>query len=97
MDFNGQINYSEILSIEFKRDEELILFPNPFNNTFEIRGIDFYQTKIKIMDNTGRIIFEEEITKNEAHVSNLPSGLYTIIIETEKEFYVKRIIKNAKL
>jgi hypothetical protein len=56
--------------------------PNPCGNLLEFDGIDDY-ISYKIIDFSGRIVFENSLKNNQIDVSSLSSGLYQLVIFTD--------------
>jgi len=69
------------------------VYPNPFQETFNIELDKIYNTiNIKLYHITGQLIVKESvkyINSYDIHTSNLPSGLYYLQVETESasKFY----------
>ncbi|MDD2635309.1 MAG: T9SS type A sorting domain-containing protein [Bacteroidales bacterium] len=75
--------------------EQFIIKPNPFNNNLSISFPEFVETKIKIFDITGCLVFQTETNKLEVFInlSELNSGIYFLKIESENYTKTKRVIK----
>ncbi|MDQ3535865.1 MAG: alpha-amylase family glycosyl hydrolase, partial [Bacteroidota bacterium] len=73
------------------------VFPNPSNGTMVMNFPDSSFNNLKILDVTGRIVFEEILELNST-IRNievqLPSKIYFLQIGNEKEIIAKRIIIN---
>jgi hypothetical protein len=84
---------SGLFSIQKK---QLLFYPNP---TSAIIYFDFTDNKIeliKIFDLTGKTIIEKaEIQQNETiDLSGFESGIYLISIQTDKEIFTTKIVKQ---
>jgi hypothetical protein len=83
--------------VSYPQDNDMNLFPNPSNGKFTLL-INFPMNnnlQIDIYDPSGRIIFNERNLsngENEIDASNLPSGVYFLLLKNENE-----IIKRTKL
>lgn len=86
-----------ILSIQDEVAEaDLILYPNPTSDQFNITSGNKVIKSIVINDMLGRSIQSinvNDLNKN-INVSNLPRGVYIIEIELEAEKIIKKLIKN---
>ena len=94
VDFDGQFEYSKIISIQIANDN-IIVSPNPTNGIIEIKGTKLRLANLKMTDSRGRIIETNILTNNQTiDISNQPNGLYFLIIQTERSTIVRRIIKG---
>lgn len=80
---------------------EFSVYPNPTDGiiNLELPSISSYKIQISIFDLNGKIIHQKAIIKtgNEPEridLSSFASGIYFIRIQTEKEEYMKKIIKK---
>lgn len=71
----------------------LELYPNPVSNLLEIKT-DELPKSIKIYDMSGRILKNLVYASPEINVSDLSDGTYIIVVETEKNSYRKKILKE---
>jgi hypothetical protein len=83
-----------VLSAESRAEVQLKIYPNPANKSVTIENNDQIYVKIKVIDNTGRIIKILEINRGltELDIHTLPPGLYTIQAESSKGQQVYRIL-----
>jgi dienelactone hydrolase len=85
-------------------EEEVVkLFPNPFQEEFSIKTLkSFSNLSLTLFNTLGKKEWqwqEEKVKKNstiKAAVSHLPAGTYFLEIATEKQRWVKKIIKLEK-
>ncbi len=71
----------------------LCIYPNPAKEIVYLKTaskIDF----VRIMDFTGKIIFSNTIRNNAIDVSNFPSGIYFINVETENGILNQKFVKE---
>lgn len=77
--FFAYINQNNLSNIEFQKSN-LLIYPNPVKNKFNISGIEKLKgSSYYITDASGRIIFNGTISDNSDYsfeVSNLKSGIY---------------------
>ncbi len=70
------------------------LYPNPNNGQFTIASQNNAPFTLIIQNNIGQTILEKEVTENFApfNLSNQATGVYIVSIQTEKSFFVKKIL-----
>jgi hypothetical protein len=95
IDFDGNSEFSKVVSV--KNNEELILqiTPNPFANSIEVvtnKNI----VSAEIIDITGKTKVLEVINGTNATIDthNLSNGVYFIRVNNGETIITKRIIKN---
>ncbi len=79
---------------------DLHIYPNPNNGTFRVRGMIFNSNnaKIEILNVLGQVVYNEaiELTNNlfdqQVSLENYSAGVYTLVLRTENEDVVKRVI-----
>lgn len=69
--------------------------PNPVQDFMNIES-DFAISKIKIFNQIGQLVLEKEVNATQAHLdlSFMSSGLYNVLLETEKGVETTKIIKE---
>ncbi len=76
----------------------LIAFPNPFSNTASIHfpNTDNDVFNFQLFDNSGKIILNQQTKDDKVEISadNLPEGLYTFILLSDRKNYNGKIIKT---
>jgi hypothetical protein len=105
-DFDGTSKLSSIIGVEFYKEENLLnnIHPNP--TTTDI-NFDFYSpisgiVKVQILDYTGRVVVEENMTVGEgktslnAKMGELAKGIYSLKVAFDQTGYnsVNMIIKQ---
>ena len=90
LDVNGFVSVNDL-----NMNSEITIFPTPTNNYLSIQS----QTPIEsetITDVTGKIIYSRKLsgTKETLDVSGLCSGLYFLIIGTDKGIITRKFIKD---
>jgi hypothetical protein len=72
------------LGCRIAEDEDIRLYPNPANNSFQLHNFDIDPSKqqlIVLMDMNGRTVKSfEQITQSVFDVSDLTNGLYIVSI-----------------
>ena len=76
-------------------DFEVKLFPNPTSDKITIQSDNFKNSTLKIFDNVGRQILQQNITKSETilDISNFKTGQYLLQIERDNKRNVYKIGK----
>lgn len=77
---------------ENKKNEEVIIYPNPANNFIQFQNI-IPNSEVSIFNLNGELILKENINQNGLNVSSLPNGFYFIRIYNENQNY----FSNQKL
>ncbi|MFO7862739.1 MAG: T9SS type A sorting domain-containing protein [Salinivirgaceae bacterium] len=78
---------------EQDQPQKLVVYPNPANNFFRIEGLSINCT-IEIYTITGKIVKTINYKNNQLiNISNLPSGIFMIKIDTKKQSSMLRLIK----
>ncbi len=68
---------------ESNNNSSITIYPNPAGNTLNIAGITGL-TKISLFDIVGKLVIEKEASNNTAiDISQLPVGVYTLLIESK--------------
>ncbi len=70
------------------------VFPNPSTGKFYLKAEPLKKSEIKIYNSTGNIVYESYLPtgKTEIDISDLPRGLYFIIMNSEEIITAKKII-----
>ena len=78
-----------------------IVYPNPSNGNFEIKFASPYKgnINIKLISIDGKIIYQKNIIKasdilNKELSLNIPSGVYSLILNTNDKVYTHKILIN---
>lgn len=74
-------------------DDEIVIYPNPANDVVTIT-ISHTNSNIKLMDQTGRVIFTKKSTqkKTELNISELPNGTYSILVQNDTKVYRNKLV-----
>ena len=92
---NGYFNCS-ITSIgtELNGPDRINIYPNPTKEKIYVSNIN-HETKVKIYDVNGRVVFEKNIlNKEEINISHLAKGVYQIKFEGEQKTEIRKLIKE---
>lgn len=82
-------------NISNEEGKNVKVYPNPTRGIFRIEEIGEREIEqLKIYDNLGRIVnFTKQ--ENTINISNLPNGLYNVVIQFEDDICTQRIIKQG--
>jgi len=84
-----------ILGVDALQAPEVSLYPNPVDQVIDIKLQNNNQIKsISLFDALGRQIFKKEGAINELNISQLPSGVFFLQIQTNEGIAVKKVIKE---
>lgn len=94
----GTASYTSTLDIEDISSNDVYLFPNPAQEVVTIKFGTASSTEITITDQTGRVVFVETFTENEAklNVESLANGVYNVIVTNENQQNTLRFVKSQK-
>lgn len=101
-DFNGHINYSNIIANTCGSNNDVTMYPNPADShiTIETTGERGDVISIQILDSRGRVLYDnsEELTgdkfSTKIEISSISNGVYPIIIQNGNYTISKRLIIN---
>lgn len=84
------------LSVDAIDSENISIYPNPVADFMTIEMPNFYPSKLKLYDLSGRIILQQDIYSKTSQISmnKLHSGIYLLKIENELFSITKNIIKK---
>jgi uncharacterized delta-60 repeat protein len=100
IDADGKFTYSKIVAVKINLVNKLVIFPNPANRILfvEASGND-ENARIQIVDGAGRIIKELKVFLNgqtsfSIDISNVPKGMYHLILYKKEKREVQTFIRN---
>ena len=76
--------------------DEMNVFPNPVNDILNIRA-DYSISRILVVNSKGQIVRDEQSLTSGTHrinISDIPSGIYNIRIETTKGWINRKVVKK---
>jgi hypothetical protein len=96
-DYNGQFSYSEIVPVNFVKEENLFsVYPNPGYGAVKVicPGDKSETIELKIFDDTGKLISLSNSTIGELDQMelNLSQGIYSITVTRGTTRFVRRIV-----
>lgn len=75
------------------KENKFVVYPNPVNDNLKFE-VDANVQAISIIDITGKIVLNNKTTEKELSINQLKSGVYFILINTDKGIQSKRFIKE---
>ncbi len=93
-DFNSDYSYSEIISYTKENDEDYLIYPNPSrDHLLNIKNRDTDFQSIFVYSLLNQLVFESENVINDTiDLSNLSSGIYTVLIKKKNGNCLERRI-----
>lgn len=88
-EIDGNITYSNVISVSYKIEDDLIIYPNP---TKDILNINKNVSEIEIYDELGMIINQYSVVNNQILVNDLPKGLYLIKLLVDNGVVYRKIL-----
>jgi endo-1,4-beta-D-glucanase Y len=95
-DFDNSYEYSEVRKVLSKKESEIIIFPNPFNESFSITFSEQNAlTSILIESIDGKILYKKELLNggNETIHPELSTGIYLLKINNGNNIFTKKLVK----
>lgn len=91
-----EVVFSNSTGIGLNSNTNFNIYPNPAENNLRILLPEHIkECKLSIVDINGRPVFiENNFTETEINLNELPSGVYQVVIEFEKQILTKRLIKK---
>jgi SdrD B-like domain/Secretion system C-terminal sorting domain len=90
VDNDGRITYSEVRTLLFGKNGQVLLFPNPASDKINIQLPENWQSKkvkIELFNQAGQLVISKTQTQasqiETINVSNLVNGVYTIRLQNE--------------
>lgn len=88
---NTTYNINSTLGVEESIVEFITLYPNPANTSIQFKGAAV--KAVEVFDMTGKAVAGNSlINANELSVAHLSSGVYQVVIHTEKRIYTEKLI-----
>ena len=99
MDALATMKAAETLGINDRRieNEHVSIYPNPSTNRINIlfdENFDQEIEQIKVLNNLGQEVMQLENYDKEVDISQLPKGLYHIIIVSGTSYSSSKFLKN---
>ena len=92
-----EFKFISSLGLEDPKKNKVTLYPNPISEEFQINLNNQQKVRsLKIIDVNGRVVqkLDPNLSNHIYQLSNLKSGIYLLLLETDKERFQKKIIKK---
>jgi hypothetical protein len=90
---NNTNRYSETKKLEEKKSNNIKIYPNPNNGSFNVKVSDNSEIKsLKIYDLSGRKVLEKIVNNNNISIPNAQNGMYFIEIQLDEDTVFEKII-----
>jgi Secretion system C-terminal sorting domain len=93
LDFDGKTTYSKVVSIKNLTDSEVSIFPNPTDGLVAILGFENMPKDIQIVNDMGIVLKTLKTTNNTLDMSELPDGVYAVLIKIGTQTFVTKVFK----
>lgn len=90
----GRPQFTTTLSTDDVILKDFVMHPNPVKEVLHFSNQRFIIKHIKLIDITGKIVFETQHNLKQLDMQTYPSGLYLLQIKTDKGSISKKIIKQ---
>ncbi len=94
MDFDGNFEYSNVISVRYEQEQKMAIYPNPVSDKLIIDTALNKEVKIRIVATNGQIIYER--VKNidnqlNIDISALNNGMYYLQLMNEESIILNEI------
>lgn len=97
IDFDGQFNYSPVITVEVRETPEIGLdfYPNPVVNEIKINNMDnSVETEVSISSVTGKVIWKGLLENGRVNTEYLQPGTYILTVVSKKLAWSKPFVKG---
>jgi len=77
---------------EIENSSEVVLYPNPTTGTIQFSGSKVHS--VSVQNSVGQVIVDWNITGQKIDISNLPNGIYFLLLQTDEKVIVEKVIKE---
>lgn len=92
---DGKITYSDIRTVHIENNDIISVFPIPFRETININTSELIKRIIILNSFRQKVmIIEHPISKQVQLDRNLVDGVYTLMVETNKQVFSTQVIKS---
>lgn len=99
-DFDGQSEYSQVVSVRFGKGTTISVYPNPVQSEVTVALGEEFATNstAQIISQNGSIVLTETFTAKSftqtLNVNSLPAGVYVLRVVNGNEVYTERFVKK---
>ena len=75
-------------------EQALVVYPNPVSDQLTLKGEGIQH--VRLIAVTGASVYESAVMQDEVKIdmTNLPQGLYFLMVQSENETVVKKVVKH---
>jgi hypothetical protein len=88
------ITSSVLATSDISLEDKLLIYPNPVRDNLYIKSDLKSNSKVSVIDMSGKLVKTFTDKSGSYNLSDLPKGTYMILIDDEKEMIRKKIIKQ---
>ncbi len=70
------------------------LYPNPTSDILRLESVDAKILNVSVFNTAGQLVFEVPVVTNTIDVSDLPKGVYQLMVATENGIYSNSFVKE---
>ncbi len=89
IDYDGQVGYSDMVTVHLAEKRGFSVYPNPAKNKIYFNPDD--TGVVRLVNHYGRIVLEAK-NVNQLDVSNLPNGIYELVVSTGSVVFAENIV-----
>lgn len=99
VDFDGKSSYSNVISVYFQYETQIMVYPNPAQDWIIVQTKDLKTTyKIQLYNVSGLLIHEQHLEnsngQNKIDVRDFPKGTYFVSIYNQERITTQQFIKQ---
>ncbi|HLN73587.1 MAG TPA: cellulase family glycosylhydrolase [Prolixibacteraceae bacterium] len=86
-----------VTGINGLQNENIIVYPNPFNDDIRIEGLEAKTAQLEIYDTVGKLVFKDQLESGQnsiIHASFLKKGIYVLRVHQNGIVSNVKIVKN---
>jgi hypothetical protein len=99
-DLDGKSTYSAMASVSLVNNGTIAIYPNPTENELTLEGYNVENVNFRLIDNLGQempVKFSAQPGKTMIDLTEIPGGIYNLLVETiDKRYLSKKIIVTKK-
>ncbi len=97
MDFDGQSEYSDIVSIAFRGDDtvkDVVIYPNPVQHGSLGVYLPVEKATLQLYDAVGKLVHQQEVSGTTATINteNVAAGIYWLEVISAGERWVEKVV-----
>ena len=95
IDLDGTATDYDVKSVRFEKERSISAYPNPANDRLYIESEDTENVMVTIYSSMGMMVMQRETTlPADVDVSDIPMGVYTMVVESESSVKTIRQVIN---